>query len=219
MERDSVVCESGCQVPFRREILLCVPELFRDLLTTLAFLPLRLFSTHKRYTPSMSPIELELITLANVMEFKAVRLAALCDSPGAFGSTYSRECQLTDADWLKRAAIWTSEKATGHLAKDAACTCGMAAGFLEEHDPRQSHLVSMWVAPTHRLRGVGTLLIDAVAAWSRERGARAMRLMVTSSNGGAIRFYERSGFSMTGRTQPYPNDSALIEYEMTRALV
>jgi len=29
-------------------------------------------------------------------------------------------------------------------------------------------------------------------------------------------FYERLGFIRTGRTEPYPNDPALIEYEMSR---
>ena len=42
--------------------------------------------------------------------------------------------------------------------------------------------------------------------------------MVTSINDGAFRFYERLGFVKTGRTQPYPNDTAIIEFEMTRPL-
>jgi len=40
--------------------------------------------------------------------------------------------------------------------------------------------------------------------------------MVTSNNERAIRFYERLGFAKTGRTEPYPNDLAIIEYEMLR---
>jgi len=40
--------------------------------------------------------------------------------------------------------------------------------------------------------------------------------MVTSSNHAAMEFYGRLGFSMTGRTEPYPNDPALMEYEMSR---
>jgi ribosomal protein S18 acetylase RimI-like enzyme len=38
--------------------------------------------------------------------------------------------------------------------------------------------------------------------------------MVTSSNEAAIGFYLRLGFHNTGGTQPYPNDAALVEYEM-----
>jgi ribosomal protein S18 acetylase RimI-like enzyme len=39
-----------------------------------------------------------------------------------------------------------------------------------------------------------------------------------SNNEPAILFYQRLGFARTGRTEPYPNDPALIEYEMSRAI-
>jgi ribosomal protein S18 acetylase RimI-like enzyme len=38
--------------------------------------------------------------------------------------------------------------------------------------------------------------------------------MVTCNNDGAIGFYERLGFKKTGRTEPYPNDDTLMEFEM-----
>jgi len=44
---------------------------------------------------------------------------------------------------------------------------------------------------------------------------RALLLMVTSNNRTPIEFYERMGFSMTGNTEPYPNDPSVIEYEMS----
>ena len=77
----------------------------------------------------------------------------------------------------------------------------------------------MWTAPTHRQRGVGRLLVDEVLNWARGRGARVLLLMVVGNNDSAIRFYERLGFTRTGRTQPYPNDPDLIEYEMSRDIV
>jgi ribosomal protein S18 acetylase RimI-like enzyme len=76
----------------------------------------------------------------------------------------------------------------------------------------------MWVAPAYRRTGTGSLLVDAVQAWARTRGVYELRLMVTNSNQGAIAFYERQGFSLTGTTEPYPNDPSLIEYEMSLVL-
>jgi ribosomal protein S18 acetylase RimI-like enzyme len=38
--------------------------------------------------------------------------------------------------------------------------------------------------------------------------------MVTSVNHGAIAFYERLGFRMTGKTEVYPNDATIKQYEM-----
>jgi ribosomal protein S18 acetylase RimI-like enzyme len=43
---------------------------------------------------------------------------------------------------------------------------------------------------------------------------RELKLMVTSVNDNAIRFYERLGFRMSGKTGAYPNDPAIAEYEM-----
>jgi len=99
--------------------------------------------------------------------------------------------------------------------------CGIAGGLLDTVDPTdavRAHLVSMWTASTHRQRGVGRLLVDAVAAWARLRGVNTLLLSVVSTNEAAISFYLRLGFTMTGKTEPYPNDPALIEYEMALSI-
>jgi len=159
---------------------------------------------------------LEQITPENASAFKTTRLQALQDSPTAFGSTYAKESQLSDGDWFKRADDWTSNRSIGYLAMASGEPCGIVAAFLGEDDPRQAHLVSMWVAPAHRRSGVGRILIEAIRAWAVKKEAHLLRLTVTSNNLSAIEFYQRNSFSMTGNTEPYPNDPSLIEYEMTR---
>jgi len=161
---------------------------------------------------------IEQISRSNALIFKDVRLRALQDSPTAFGSTYARESQLSDSDWLKRAADWSSNRSVGYLAMDDGAPCGIVAAFLNETDPFKAHLVSMWVAPTHRRVGVGRTLVTAVQSWAITRGARLLQLTVTSSNRAAIEFYVQNGFSMTGNTEPYSNDPTLIEYEMSRTI-
>jgi ribosomal protein S18 acetylase RimI-like enzyme len=163
-------------------------------------------------------IALEPITTQNVLIFKAVRLRALQDTPTAFGSTYTKESQLTDADWVKRADRWSGETGIGYLAIDGGEACGIAGSFLDQDNPAHAQLISMWTAPTHRQQGIGRLLVNEVLNWARQRGACTLRLMVTSNNEPAIRFYQRLGFMLTGRTEPYPNDPALIEYEMSRPI-
>jgi ribosomal protein S18 acetylase RimI-like enzyme len=163
-------------------------------------------------------ITIEPITSQNVEMFKAVRLRALQDTPNAFSATYAKESQLTDADWIERAIRWNGEKGVGFLAMDGGAACGIAGSFLAEEDPTRAHLVSMWTAPTHRRRGVGSLLVDAVIDWARKRGATVLLLLVTSSNDSAQLFYERLGFARTGRTEPYPNDASQMEYEMCKPM-
>ena len=76
----------------------------------------------------------------------------------------------------------------------------------------------MWVAPTHRKLGIGRLLVNHMIDWARTHDAVTLHLTVTSCNQAAMRFYERLGFAMTGRTEPYPNDATLLEFEMMRTI-
>jgi ribosomal protein S18 acetylase RimI-like enzyme len=161
-------------------------------------------------------IYLEPITAQNATIFREVRLRALQDAPLAFGSTYARERQFSDEEWLQRVKRWNGETGIGYLAMDGDCGCGIAGSFLDEEDQTRAQLISMWTAPTHRKRDIGRLLVKQVAKWARQRGADVLLLMVTSGNEPAMLFYQQLGFSRTGRTEPYPNDPALIEYEMSR---
>lgn len=163
-------------------------------------------------------LALQRIALENVLVYKTVRLRALQDSPTAFGSTYAREARLSDEEWRQRALRCTSDGSTGYLAFDGAVPCGLVVCFEDERNAQCADVISMWVDPGHRRGGVGTALIDAVQSWAVSRSIHQLRLMVTSVNPDAIRFYERLGFCMTGKTEPYPNDPAIFEYEMVLRL-
>ncbi len=150
--------------------------------------------------------------------FKDVRLRALNDAPLAFSSTYAQESRFRDEEWIKRSERWNGDEAILYLAfdeADDARACGIVACFAEEEaGVVHGHVISMWVDPGYRRAGVGKLLIDALTNWARLRGLRELKLMVTSVNEGAIDFYQRIGFRKSGKTGPYPNDPAVIEYEM-----
>jgi ribosomal protein S18 acetylase RimI-like enzyme len=164
-------------------------------------------------------IAIEPITPLNTFVFKAVRLRALQEAPHAFSSTYAKEAQLTDADWVQRVERWNGEAGAGFLAMDSGIACGIAGSLLDQNDATGAQLIAMWTAPTHRQQGIGRLLVNDVLKWARGRDVRVLRLMVTSINEPAIRFYERLGFARTGRTEPYPNDKAVVEYEMARVIL
>jgi len=90
---------------------------------------------------------LEQISTSNVLAFKTIRLWALQDSPSAFGSTFARESQFPDAEWLRRAANMNGEERIGYLAMDNASACGIIGAIRDEHDSLSANVVSMWVAP------------------------------------------------------------------------
>lgn len=163
-------------------------------------------------------IIIERITTNNALVFKAARLRALLESPTAFSSTYAKESQITDEEWLKRSVRWSSDGSVGFLALAGERACGMIFCFEGEEERLQGHVVSMWVDPEFRRAGIGKELIHSVVSWARSRRMQELKLMVTSVNDGAIAFYERLGFRMTGKTGPYPNDPAITEFEMVLAV-
>jgi ribosomal protein S18 acetylase RimI-like enzyme len=163
--------------------------------------------------PTLEPLSPRL-----VQEYKTVRLRALKDTPTAFGSTYAKESELSDSDWLRRVDTWNGPGGICYLGMDGAAPCGIIAAYSDRNDPPRTYVASMWVAPTHRRTGLGTMLMDAVKLWAHTRGVTELYLMVTSNNLAAIRFYERCGFTFTGITGPYEHDPALFEYEMVTVL-
>jgi len=164
-------------------------------------------------------IDLEPITEASVALFKSIRLRALQDSPGAFGSNYAWESQLPDAEWMNRIRRWNGNSGIGYLAVEKGIPCGIAGCLLhDDDDPAAAQLISMWVAPAHRQLGVGRLLVEEVIRWARSRGALRLQLMVTGRNDSAICFYQHLGFAFTGKTIPYRNDPTEIEREMALAI-
>ena len=166
-----------------------------------------------RTTVTLTPISPAVVDL-----FKAIRLAALLDTPTAFGSTHSKESQYTDSEWQARATLWSGAKWVGYLAFADKVACGIAAGFFDGANSSRASLLSMWVAPTRRRLGIGKQLVEAVSKWASSKNAKSLCLLVTSNNSSAIGFYERLGFIKAGRSEPHPNDPALAEFEMNRML-
>ena len=166
-------------------------------------------------------IFLKPITPEMALLFKDVRLRALRDMPLAFSSTYAKESEFPESEWVRRSNRWRGDEAILYLAfdeKDEKAACGMVACYAEEEgDVARGHVISMWVDPQYRRAGVGKLLIEGLRNWARFRGLHGLKLMVTSVNQGAIDFYARTGFVMSGKTGPYENDPAVFEYEMVLA--
>lgn len=144
--------------------------------------------------------------------YREVRLAALAESPRAFGTTLEQASARTEPEWQAALA-----DRVNFVAFDADRPVGLVSGIAGSV-PHRAELISMWVAPEHRRRAVGERLVGAVVAWAREQGYRELLLGVVDDNGGARAFYERLGFSSTGVTYPYPNDPLRWELELVLPL-
>jgi ribosomal protein S18 acetylase RimI-like enzyme len=83
---------------------------------------------------------------------------------------------------------------------------GMVSATALEAD-RPAELISMWVAPTGRGRGVGDEAIRQVVASVRENfPATDVELSVKTDNIHAIRLYERHGFLDAGPSHYGPDE-------------
>ncbi|MGH9172639.1 MAG: GNAT family N-acetyltransferase [Acidimicrobiales bacterium] len=146
---------------------------------------------------------------------RQVRLAAMLDSPSAFGSTYERELSFTEDRWRERI-----ERSPWWLAWLGEQPVGIIAAFTAEPEsaPADRHVVSMWVDPVARRQGVARILLDTVASWSLGDGADTLSLWVADGNEPAVRLYESYGFSLTGDQAPMPSNPDRCEHYMTMAL-
>lgn len=125
-------------------------------------------------------------------DWRALRLAALGDAPHAFGSTLADWQGEADAEARWRARL--DNVSLNLLADLDEKPAGMVSGMLSD-DGRAVELLSMWVAPFARGRGVGDVLVQAVVGWSDEHGADRVVLQVAEDNRHAVTLYRRHGFT------------------------
>lgn len=142
--------------------------------------------------------------------FRELRLAALGESPHAFGTTLAdwQGAGDTEQRWRKRL--------TDVPLNLVAYLDGVVAGIVSATNPDSNagtELISMWVSPLARGKGVGTALVEAIVSWARTHELAMVSLDVRETNDSARALYERCGFADRGRVdQPGPP-----ERRMTRA--
>ena len=172
-------------------------------------------------------------------ELRSIRLAALADAPSAFASTHDQELAYPEQRWIDAARNRSNGPLSGTFVAvdtgagaevaevggvDTGEFVGLVGGYLpaafepEHREEGVAELVSMWVAPAARGRGVAQELITAVVDWAAERNCHTVELWVTRGNDAAIALYEKAGFVETGAMQPLPSDPCKNEVRMRRAV-
>jgi ribosomal protein S18 acetylase RimI-like enzyme len=119
-----------------------------------------------------------------------------------FSTRYDDVVREPDSVWQ----AWAAEAATGEekvlfVADDGDGLLGVVGGF-RRLDPSEVQLVSLWVDPLARGRGLAQSLIRAVAGWARALGAERVVLFVQEANAPGRALYLRAGFRPTGDREP-----------------
>src|SRR4051812_23453855 len=74
---------------------------------------------------------------------------------------------------------------------------GLVGVATYEIDAVRAELAAIAVSSEHRLRGIGSALIDAVATAVASEGVKEVWLVTTNDNIDALRLYQRRGFRFT----------------------
>jgi GNAT superfamily N-acetyltransferase len=127
--------------------------------------------------------------------WRDVRLEALREAPHAFSSTLTAWQGEGDTEmrWHARLSA-VPFNVVAYVGGEAA---GMVSGTAADEDGT-SELISMWVAPFARGRGVGDSLVAAVVQWARKQRAVKIALAVFEGNEHARVLYRRHGFVDAG---------------------
>ncbi|MEC5408242.1 GNAT family N-acetyltransferase [Paraburkholderia sp. MPAMCS5] len=129
---------------------------------------------------------------------KTVRLAALRDSPTAFGLSYATAAAYSEQQWRDRASHQTQPQFL------VATHRGQAVGLIGDsiNPSGEYNLIAMWVHPTCRGMGIAGLLVNTIQARAVERGHRRIVLSVSPDNAHAVGLYRRHGFKFLPEWEP-----------------
>lgn len=159
-------------------------------------------------------MQIERLTEDDWTRLRDIRLTALRTDPWAFGSSLAREEGFKEAHWRMRlrSGPW-------FLAVDDGVAAGLVSAIAEPGAPEDDrHVMALWVDPAHRRRGLAVALLDAVAAWAADEGARTVSLWTVEGNEAAGEAYRRSGFEPTDVSMPLARDPGVVEHRWVRSL-
>ena len=108
---------------------------------------------------------------------------------------------------------WSRSMFAGELAKPASLCLGAFEGeqlggyLIVSRYVDAWHVMNIAVSPDFRRRGIATALLERLFELTDDRSRRGYTLEVRVSNDGAIRLYERLGFTARGIRRGYYTDN------------
>jgi GNAT superfamily N-acetyltransferase len=137
-------------------------------------------------------------------------------------STITRESLRREPKLWHYVDNWPRDDDFGLIAEDVAPIGAAWARFFTRDDPGYGFVdeavpeLSIGIESTHRGRGIGRQLLDAVIAEARERQLPGLSLSVEEENIAARRLYDSAGFVVVGRVENSPTMLLTIDEGRTR---
>jgi len=162
---------------------------------------------NKAFETSRGTIIIRESTPSDLIQFRALRLNALQDSPTAFSADYQGNLNQPMSFWEGR--VKPDEHGKLFFAEHASQLIGMT-GIRQGESPKTKHSAGIWgVYVRSEWRGlhIAEALIETCATWATLRQVSIIKLGVTTTNTSAVRCYERCGFTI------YGNEPRVLLYE------
>jgi ribosomal protein S18 acetylase RimI-like enzyme len=133
--------------------------------------------------------------------YKALRLESLQDAPQAFGSTYDTNLARSETYWRGRLVeAQIGERGWLLFARIDGQLVGMIGAYPTD-EPAVVEIISTYVTPAYRDRGIAHTLMDVLLETLTQTGQfKRATLDVNRQQVAAVRLYERCGFESV-RTQ------------------
>lgn len=146
----------------------------------------------------MSEITVRALSEDDWEDYRAVRLAALKESPEAFAASHEQESEYDEGLW--RARMTRSDRLLAERDGDAVGVASVGADTAVHTNAGE--LFGLWVHPDARGTGVATHLVKQGAALARDRGRSHLLYWVGTDNGRAVAFASGIGFRPTDLRRP-----------------
>jgi ribosomal-protein-alanine N-acetyltransferase len=120
---------------------------------------------------------------------------------------------IEEIEWRSYPTPWSRSMFAGELAKPASLCLGAFEGeqlggyLIVSRYVDAWHVMNIAVDPEFRRRGVATALLERLFELANDGSGRGYTLEVRVSNEGAIKLYERLGFTARGIRRGYYTDN------------
>jgi ribosomal protein S18 acetylase RimI-like enzyme len=168
----------------------------------------------------MDSVEIVHLQLDQWRQYRQIRLEALQNTPQAYSTKFLDMVDQPDSFWLDRLAKAAAKKDSWLLfAKADAKIVGIIGAHLPMNSQR-AEIVSVYVTPDYRGKGVSTALMESILNELRQNDMiQRVELEVNQDQSTAVRLYKRFGFEITEEIEGEMGDGCVhIGYVMERKI-
>jgi len=139
--------------------------------------------------------------------FKSMRLESLFKEPYLFGSTFERESQMSDSEWLER----LKDRSRAYFVLKLGDECVGLTGILTNRENlKQAILVASYIREEHRRKGGSSFLYESRLDWARNNGFSEVIVSHRASNESSRRANQKHGFEYT-HSEPHTWNDGVVE--------